>query len=78
MSEERHCPKDQTPLRRVPVIWGLVREPDKRLEEKYGGVIYAGCCITEGESAEWGWQCPKCGWEDYPGVETDGVEEGEE
>ena len=51
---------------RVPIRWGVIPDPDTKLEEGYGGAIYPGCLSPE-KPADWGWRCPKCGWADYEG-----------
>ena len=78
MTKKRICPFDKLALRKIPIVWGLPSsEYVEHLAENPGHrVILGGCCIPH-PMPRYAWECPRCGWYDYPGMTHDAAEEAE-
>lgn len=68
MPKNQICPNDQSRLRKTRILYGLVTREFSELlrNKKTKGFILGGCTIPL-PTPWWGWQCQKCGWDDYPG-----------
>ena len=52
MTKEFLCPDHNSPLKRLPVMYGMPIPG-----EKYDDVILGGCCVSD-DSPKFGYQCP--------------------